>query len=65
MLDGLLIATVTLDSHYHIPTGSTSVVAECGVGQVVWIQNGEEDAYVMGGSDRESIFTGYMMHSYE
>ena len=69
LLDGLIIATVTLDSHYHIPTGSTSVVLECGAGQVVWIQNGDEvldeDAYIKGGSDRESIFTGYMIHSYE
>ena len=46
------------------PTGTMISVIECEVGQKVWVRVGEREASLMGGSARESVFSGYMLYSY-
>ena len=67
MRDGEFIAeAMCSDGAYsHDQTTSVSVVIECDAGQVVWVSSGGNNAFVEGGSSRNSVFTGYMLYPYE
>ena len=65
MRDGEFIAEAWADSDYHYSTGAALVVIECEAGQNVWVSTGYDYAYIEGGSNRESLFTGYMLYRYE
>ena len=67
MRDGECIAEAWGDglSVSAYATAAAVAVIECDVGQVVWVSSGNQYAYVKGSSDRQSLFSGYMLHSYE
>ena len=67
MCDGEFIAEAMCNdgAYSHDQATSLSVVIECDAGQVVWVTTGENGANVVGGSSRNSIFTGYMLYPYE
>ena len=66
MRDGELIAEALGDAYNsEYATGAAFVVVECEAGQVVWVSSGEYEAYLHGTSERQSLFTGYMLYGYE
>ena len=66
LLDGGLVATVFLDSSSvgTYPTGATVVVIECNAGSSVYVRSGDDAAWMMGGYERHSVFSGYMLYPY-
>ena len=66
MRDDILIGSAHVDSDEVMifPTGTMVSVIECEVGQKVWVRVGDYQASLMGGSARESVFSGYMLYSY-
>ena len=65
MKDNTIVATAAEYSYIHYPTGASVIIIECVSGERVWVRIGDRSAYLMGGTDRQSIFSGYMLYQYD